>query len=117
MSNSTADVLQHHLEAFGNGDLAAILSDYSDDSILVTPETTLRGPAEMGPFFEGLFADFATPGTSFAMKTQTVEGEIAYIVWTAETGDNVYELGTDTFLVRDGKIAVQTYAAKIRRKS
>jgi hypothetical protein len=28
---------------------------------------------------------------------------VAHIVWAAETADNVYELGTDTFVVRDGK--------------
>ena len=41
------------------------------------------------------------------MKQQFVENEHAYILWTAETADNVYELGTDTFLVRDGKIVAQ----------
>lgn len=117
MQRSTADVLQHHLEAFGKGDLAAILADYTDESILITPDTTLRGPVEMRSLFEGMFAEFAKPGTSFAMKSQTIEGETAYIVWTAETADNVYELGTDTFIVRDGKIAIQTFAAKIAPKS
>ena len=32
--------------------------------------------------------------------------------WVAETPDNTYELGTDTFFVRHGKIAVQTFAFK-----
>lgn len=29
------------------------------------------------------------------------------------TADNVYEYATDTFAVRDGKIAVQSFAGKI----
>ena len=51
------------------------------------------------------------------MKKQIVEGETAYIVWSAETADNVYELATDTFVVRDGKIITQTFAGKLVPKS
>ena len=41
-----------------------------------------------------------------------IEGDVAYIWWVAEMPDNRYELGTDTFFVRHGKIAVQTFAFK-----
>jgi hypothetical protein len=37
-------------------------------------------------------------------------------MWTAETADNVYEVGTDTFVVRDGKIAAQSFTGKITPK-
>jgi len=37
-----------------------------------------------------------------------VEGEVGYIVWQAEPG---VRLATDTFLVRGGKIRIQTFAA------
>ncbi len=50
------------------------------------------------------------------MKTQSVEGDYAYILWTAETADNVYEVGTDTFVVRNGKIVAQSLAAKTTAK-
>jgi hypothetical protein len=50
------------------------------------------------------------------MKQQAVEGDYAYILWSAETADNVYEVGTDTFVVRDGKIVAQSFAAKITPK-
>ena len=50
------------------------------------------------------------------MKQQFVEDEYAYILWTAETADNVYELGTDTFVVRDGKIVAQSFTGKIAAK-
>jgi hypothetical protein len=52
----------------------------------------------------------------FSMKKQFVEGDHAYILWTAETADNVYELGTDTFVVRDGKIVAQSFTGKITPK-
>ena len=113
MTATTQQILDHHLEAFGEGDLEGILEDYTDSSLLFTPDGILRGPSEMRPLFEALFAEFAKPGASFDMKKQSVEGETAYIVWTAETADNVYELATDTFTVRDGKIVAQSFAAKV----
>jgi hypothetical protein len=50
------------------------------------------------------------------MKEQFVDGNYAYILWTAETADNVYELGTDTFVVQDGKIVAQSFTGKITPK-
>jgi len=38
-------------------------------------------------------------------SSRPLEGEGAYIVWKAQTVDNTDELGTDTFIVRVGKIA------------
>ena len=113
VAKSTEDILDHHLQAFGAGDLSGILEDYIDESIIITPDTVLRGPKQIASLFEAFFAEFAKPGTSFAMRQRTIEGETAYIVWSAETADNVYELGTDTFWIHDGKIITQTFAAKV----
>lgn len=110
---TTADVLQHHLECFGGGDLDGIMEDYTNDSVLFTPNGTLKGADAIRPLFEGMFAEFAKPGAQFAMDVQDVAGEGAFILWHAETADNVYEVGTDTFLVRDGKIVIQSFAGKI----
>ena len=33
--------------------------------------------------------------------------------WKAETADNSYEMGIDTFVIRDGKIAYQSFCGKI----
>lgn len=112
----TEKVLGQHLTAFGAGDIPAIMADYSSDAILVTPGGTLRGHDQIRPLFEGLVAEFSKPGASFEMMQQIVEGDLAYIVWKAETADNVYEVGTDTFIVHDGKIVQQTFAGKITPK-
>ncbi len=42
------------------------------------------------------------------MVRQDVEGEIAFIVWSSEPA---FPLGTDTFIIRDGRIVAQTFAA------
>ena len=110
---STKDVLDHHLKCFGEGDLMGLLSDYAPGAVLFTPDGPLKGPDAMKPLFEAFFAEFGKPGAAFSMKQQFVEGDYAYILWTAETADNVYEVGTDTFVVRDGKIVAQSFAGKI----
>jgi hypothetical protein len=76
----------------------------------------LRGPDAIRPVFQKLIAEFGKPGAVFNMKQQFVEGDFAYILWTAETADNVYELATDTFVVRDGKIVAQSFTARVRPK-
>ena len=114
---STKDVLDNHLKAFDRGDLNGILSDYAPDAVLFTKDRAFKGVDEIRPLFEALFAEFTKPGVTFTMKQQLVEGDYAYILWTASTADNVYELATDTFVVREGKIAAQSFTAKITPQS
>jgi ketosteroid isomerase-like protein len=113
---STEAVVGHHLQCFGARDLEGILSDYTPESVICAPNGVVRGREAMVEVFRGFFAEFGKPGTTFNLQQQAYEGEIGYITWTAETADNSYELGTDTFLVRDGKIVTQTFAAKVTPK-
>jgi|SRR5215470_14472184 len=110
---STKDVLDHHLSAFSTGDLTGILSDYAPEAVMFTRDGPLKGAEAMRPLFQALIDEFGKPGARFTLKRQSVEGDYAYIVWTAETADNVYEVATDTFVVRDGKIAAQSFTGKI----
>ena len=77
----------------------------------------MRGSDAIQKFFVRLFEEFAKPGMSFEMLQEEVDGDTAYIVWKAETADNHFELGTDTFVVQNGKIITQTFAGKISPKS
>ena len=110
---STKDVLDHHLKSFSEGDLAGILSDYAPEAVMFTRDGPLKGADAMRPLFQTLIEEFGKPGARFTLKRQSVEGDYAYILWTAETADNVYEVATDTFFVRDGKIAAQSFTGKI----
>jgi ketosteroid isomerase-like protein len=113
---TTKDVIEHHLKCFGEGDLKGILSDYTPSAVLFTPDGALRGIDPIRTLFQAMIAEFGKPGSAFSMKQQFVEGEHAYIVWTAETADNIYEFATDTFVVRDGKILAQSFTSKTRPK-
>jgi ketosteroid isomerase-like protein len=114
---STKDVIDHHLKAFGERDLKGVLSDYAPGAVFFTQNGPLRGADAIRPLFQSLIAEFGKPDAKFNMKQQLVEGDYAYILWTAETADNVYELGTDTFVVRDGKIVAQSFSGKIMPKA
>jgi ketosteroid isomerase-like protein len=109
---TTKQVLDHHLQAFGDLDLEEILADYTDESVLLTADGPVQGMDQLKGVFEAFFAEFGKPGTTFEMKQKLISGDVAYIVWTAKTADNVYEVATDTFVIDDGKIEVQSFTAK-----
>ncbi len=104
----TEQVLAHHLSAFAVG-VDEIMKDYTDESALIAPEGTYRGLVEIRAFFQGFVDKFpAEAWESFQILRTEVVGEIGYQTWDARP---FIMLGTDTFLVRDGKIVVQTYAS------
>jgi SnoaL-like domain len=113
---TTTDVLDQHLKSFGRNDLDGVLADYSSDAVLFIPGRSLKGPNAIKPFFQALLAEFAKPGATFSLGQQCVDGDYAYILWSAETADNWYEAATDTFVVRNGKIVAQSFAARITPK-
>jgi len=47
------------------------------------------------------------------MIKQDIEGEVAYVVWKAKSKTHNFHIGTDTFIVKNGKIVVQTFAGHI----
>ena len=114
---STKDVIDHHLKAFAERDLKGVLSDYAPDAVFFTQHGLLTGTDAIRPLFQTLIAEFAKAGGALRMQQQVVEGDYAYILWTAETADNVYELGTDTFVVRGDKIVAQSFTGKITPKA
>lgn len=116
---STEEVLERHLKCLSTGDLAGFLADYAPDAVAFRPVGfagaggIAKGLAEFGPAFSALFEEFARPGARFEIQQQAIEGDYAYIIWEAETADNVYELGSDTYVIREDKIIFQSFAGKI----
>ena len=113
---TTKDVVDNHLKAFGDQDLDGILADYSADAVLFVPDQTLKGIDAIRPFFAAFLAEFAKPGASFSMRRQSFHGDYGYMLWTGESAENTYEFATDTFIVKNGKIVAQSFAAKITAK-
>jgi hypothetical protein len=109
-------VLNHHLEAFGQNDLDGIIADYTEESILITPDSTYKGLEQIRGLYEGLFPLFPTDGTVLELDKMVVDGSVAYIIWHASTPAIEVPFATDSFIVVDGKIMNQTFAGIINPK-
>jgi ketosteroid isomerase-like protein len=116
MVSTTEEVLRRHVKSFFEGDLEGIVSDYSVDAVLFTPNGPLKGHDAIREFYRALIREFGQPGTAFSLQLQSIDGEVAYALWSAETADNVYEMATDTHIVRGGKIVAQSFAGQIKPK-
>lgn len=114
---TTKQVVDRHLKCFSEHDLDGVLADYAPDAVLFVPGEPVRGTDAMKAFFRALIAEFAKPGAMFSVQQQCFQGDYGYILWSAETADNSYEAATDTFVVQNGKIVAQSFAAKITPKT
>jgi len=114
---STEDVLNHHLDCFGSGDLEGILEDYTEESVLETPTGQVTGLETLRKVYTRLLEEFGKGEPTFEMVRSSVSGNHAFVFWKAQTEDNDYHVGTDTFYVVDGKIAYQSFAGHITPRS
>jgi ketosteroid isomerase-like protein len=110
----TEAVVRNHLDAFvTRKGVAAILADYDEDARLYTEAKVYRGKPQIGEFFVDFIASLPAGAIDrFSLTTLRVDGELAYITWSA--GDDI-PLGTDTFVVRNGRIVSQTVAMYARQ--
>jgi ketosteroid isomerase-like protein len=109
LSSATEAVIRNHLQAFKeHRGLDAILADYRDDASFLAEEQIYSGKAEIRRFFERFIQDLPPDAIErFELRSLRVVEELAYITWSA---GSALPLGTDTFVVKGGKIASQTCA-------
>ena len=117
LTHETINILNHHLSSFAKWDIDEIMKDYSEQSVLFTPDGVFEGIERIKNLFTGFIPNYLPPGSDFKMIRQAVKGQTAYIVWSAESKNYLFPIGTDTFFVKDGKIFAQTFAAKIEPKN
>ncbi len=104
-TEETRAVVAHHMEALAAGDVDRVMEDYTDDSVfIINLGGVLIGADAIRPVFE---ASAGMPG--FTETASFTEGEVHYVTWTADG----IAMGSDTLIVRDGKIAVQTVVVSL----
>ena len=100
-TDETKAVLDHHMAALDSDDLDDLMSDYTEDSVFIS---NLGGVIKGLEAIRGVFAMTSGGMAGFEAGVEHVDGEIGFVTWKADG----IALGTDTFVVRDGKIAAQT---------
>lgn len=108
-SSSTDSVVRNHLQAFLEQEgIDAIVKDYNDTARLYTETKIYHGKREVRGFFVDFIEGLPEGAIGrFELRSLQVEENIAYITWNV--GSEI-PLGTDTFVVENGKIVSQTFA-------
>jgi hypothetical protein len=107
--SDTETTVRHHLEAFlEQQGLDAIVNDYADDACFLSEGRAYCGKPAIREFFEAFIASLPPQAIAeFTLRSLRVHSDVAYITWSA--GPEL-PLGTDTFVVRKGRIVAQTFA-------
>src|SRR3712207_1332713 len=112
MARTPQEIFQHHVAAIGAGDVDAVVADYAEDAVLVTPEGVTRGREGIRQVFTSLLGDL--PDAAWEVPTQVFEGDVLLIEWTAVAEKGRAE-GVDTFVFADDAIRVQTVRLSLER--
>jgi ketosteroid isomerase-like protein len=103
-------VIRRHLDAFARGDVKALMDDYAETIVFLSPATgVIKGREAVSQLYDGLFRD-ALPSatTQISFGEILAEGEIGVVTWNAKNSTLRTEGAADTFVIRDGKIVGQT---------
>lgn len=112
-SEMSKAIIDHHLEAFLANDLEGLVSDYTEESIVITPDTTVVGLEGIRGLFKGLLAAFPTEGTTIELDEMVIKNELVYVIWHGKSPTVEVPFGTDTFIIKENKILQQTFAGII----
>lgn len=109
---SPEQVLQAHLQAIGSGDMDALMADYTEDSVFITPNGSFVGLDAIRREFTNLLAAFP-PGSPFKLIGQQVYQDTILLLWSGESEALNIPFAVDTFVIKQGKIRLQTFAGQM----
>src|SRR4051812_40746787 len=112
--DKTEQVLDHHWQAFIQNNMDQVMADYTEEAVLITPDATYKGLAEIRKNFEDAYRKFPKDKTVFQLSKRVTDRDVAYILWQAKTPTFNLTYATDTFIIRNGKIIRQTFAGVVK---
>ena len=102
-----------YLDALFRNDIQAIMSNYTNKSIVITLEKTYKGFHEIKEFIQELVQFFSKKNTVLVLDKIALENEIVYMVWhTISTKSNIL-MASDTFFIEDDKISNHTFICQL----
>lgn len=114
LETQVKEIIMHHLSSFQANDMDEVMSDYTDDSKLITPTQVLSGKTEIRNFLTELSTHFPVGQSKINLENLVVDHKLAYIVWNAKTPTIEVSLASDTFIIEEGKIHQQTFIGQIQ---
>ena len=113
LDNDSESIIRRHLRSFQDNDLDILLCDYTNESVLVTQEATYVGVDNIKSFFIELVRNFPKGKSRFELDKFEVNDDLVFIVWHGKTPNLEVSFGTDTFVIKEGKIRQQTFAGQL----
>jgi ketosteroid isomerase-like protein len=111
---SVLDTFKRHVSAFTSGNLDAVLDDFAEHAVVMTPDGIFEGRDRIRAVYQGLLAEFGTidKGDSPGINVDAlhVRHNTLFISWHAESTRHIFPFGTDTFICDGNKIERQSIA-------
>lgn len=107
----TQKVWDHHIASWGAKDLDAILSDYDESAFVIVNNNVFQGHDQIKSVFTQLFELFSHGNNQ--IHPAVVKAQTIYITWRFTPDGFGAFVGTDSFVVIDGKIQAQTIASEL----
>ena len=101
-------IVAHHMSASEAGDVDGILADYADTAVVMTAGGKTQGRAAIRKVFERILGGPAASRPRLTITQKYFTDQIGYIVWVQNAGKPEELRGSDTFVIRHGKIVAQT---------
>lgn len=112
-TRATIEVLEDHLRRREGGDIEGDLEhNYSQNVIVLCEHGVLKGRDAVRTSAKAL-AD-QLPNARFRFPFKAVEGEHALLHWSAQSTKARVDCGVDTFVIREGRIVLQTVSYQLK---
>ena len=128
-ADTATQILDRHVAAMKKGDLAAVMADYADGAVVITPHGIAPGQkaASALDVFPGkanarkLFAVLTDKDHVGGNRTMTTRyeargGDVTLMYWEQNRGTPNQVSGVDVFVIRNGKIEFQNVVVDAAKK-
>jgi hypothetical protein len=106
------DVFNRHFAAFTSANLDDIVNDFTEQSVVITPDGVFEGLDRIRALYQGLLAEFGvidrgdSPGIT--IDVLHVRHDMLFITWHAESKYHIFSFATDTFVFNGDKVERQS---------
>jgi SnoaL-like domain len=115
-ARATIEAFEDHLARRSHGDIEGDLErNYARDVILLCEHGVLKGHAAVRNSAKALAEQLSDARFEYPVKA--IHGENVLLHWRARSTKAYVDVGLDTFVVRDGRIVLQTVSYQLKYKT